>query len=324
MIKFEAMKLLSDFDGVWTNQDDEADYVRAFIVHELSRITEKDEQEIIGMAAEFRRQMDMSPNLYGWRYNGEIAAFFGEDPFGDNNALFDYIEQEAKKKISFTTKTQTGREIMNDPRKIRERILDAGFESLDMFANHCFTEATGKFKEGGKLKPHEHAKKTIEELVNAGIELVIASNSGTGKIEYVLDKMGYKSKMDSPDGHRGNDNIRARGNATKFGIENDYELLPRYLEVSEKYKIPLRRKSYHELLLEEVPDYVLGDVFSLDIALPLYLIRNDENFRNIKVILKVQPYTPEWVREILARAEFRNLAFMVDDIREVVSLIGNF
>ena len=65
---------------------------------------------------------------------------------------------------------------------------------------------------------------------------------------------------------------------------------------------------------------MIGDVFSLDLALPLYLRMNDSSFGNLKVIQRVQPYTPDWVKDYLSEERFRGIAFMVKSVDEVPDL----
>jgi hypothetical protein len=97
--------------------------------------------------------------------------------------------------------------------------------------------------------------------------------------------------------------------------------LPEYYTINSSYKVPLRRKHYHEVLIDEKPDYVLGDVFSLDVALPLYLRLNDTGFKNLKVIQKVQPHTPAWVKDFLSMKEFEGIAFMAESISDVYPVL---
>jgi hypothetical protein len=66
---------------------------------------------------------------------------------------------------------------------------------------------------------------------------------------------------------------------------------------------------------------VLGDVFSLDLALPLYLRMHEKKLKKLKVIQKVQKHTPQWVKEFLSKDEFKGIAFMVDSIDELPELI---
>lgn len=296
----KKIKLLSDFDGIWTNQEEEASYMRTFMENKLAEISGRNTGEIIRMIERINETMRITPHLYGWKYKSETPAFFGEDQFGDNNAIIDFIEQNNVKKKP-------------DKDLLQIKILDAGFESLEQFSTYCFTESTRIFREEGRLRPCESASKTAAKLLEGGVDLTVASNSGTDKIQYLFGKMGYDLKSES--------RIHTRGNAMKFVIEKDYNALPSYLEVNSEYKIPLRRKYYHELLLEEKPGYVIGDVFSLDIALPLYLSLNDERFMGLKLILKVQNHTPEWVKQFLRKKEFWGIVFMIADIEELPDTI---
>jgi FMN phosphatase YigB (HAD superfamily) len=303
----KRIKLISDFDGIWTNQEEEAKYMQIFILNILAGITGNDKREIETIINSINEEMNKGPHLYGWRYRGETPAFYGEDPFGDNNAFFDFIEQN-----------YTNKKIYTNLQEIRRKILDTGFESLEQFSNYCFTESTTMFKEEGKLEPHTKAKETISKLMEKGVELVVASNSSTDKLEYLFGKLGHKMNEKIPDSHG---EIRARGNSMKFAIDRGYTELPPLLEVTSNYKIPLRRKFYHQLLKEEKPDFVVGDVFSLDIALPLYLSLNDENFKGLKIIQKIQKYTPEWVKDYLKKEEFRKIVYMINDIEELPEII---
>ncbi|MGH2574694.1 MAG: hypothetical protein ACRDFC_03230, partial [Ignavibacteria bacterium] len=83
------IKLLSDFDGVWTNQEEEADYVRDYIVSELSNITGSSKNKIQKLLDGIKSEMDKAPHKYGWMNNGEVAAYYKEDRLADNNAVFD-------------------------------------------------------------------------------------------------------------------------------------------------------------------------------------------------------------------------------------------
>jgi hypothetical protein len=54
------------------------------------------------------------------------------------------------------------------------------------------------------------------------------------------------------------------------------------------------------VLREERPDAIVGDVFSLDLALPLALKRRDAGWRNVRLFWLVHPYSPDRVRRALA------------------------
>src|SRR5438128_510883 len=89
------MKLISDFDGVWTDQDKEAKYVWNYIINKIYDITDFSKEESAGLLDECKKDMDKTPHEYGWFNNKKISAYYHEDPFGDNNAIFNYIHRAA-------------------------------------------------------------------------------------------------------------------------------------------------------------------------------------------------------------------------------------
>jgi phosphoglycolate phosphatase-like HAD superfamily hydrolase len=304
------IKLLTDFDGIWTNQEEEAEYVWNYIVKKLAEISGFGHEEISNFLDQVKREMNKTPWLYGWMNNGKTACYYGEDPFGDNNAIFDFIGRRNGNTVDDS--------LSNRINIIAKSILKAGYPSLDKFSNDCFFESTGQFKAEGKLNACKEAKEVVEKILPQNIEVVIASNSKTDKIEYLFSKIGLTPTNESSP-VRGR--LHTRGNSMKFVIDNEYVSLPEYYTINSSYKVPLRRKHYHEVLIDEKPDYVLGDVFSLDVALPLYLRLNDTGFKNLKVIQKVQPHTPAWVKDFLSMKEFEGIAFMAESISDVYPVL---
>lgn len=304
------VKLISDFDGVWTNQEVEADYVWNYIIKKLGELTGDDNDAIAGMLAECKKEMDRTPYEYGWFCNGQVACYYQEDPFGDNNAIFDYIERAA------TTKTASN--FKQHLHRVKEAVHNKAKMTLGEFSNDCFMKSTTQFKLEGKLKPVETAGEIVKKLNDAGVEIIVASNSKTEKIEHLFRKAGHSMTTERSI-KRGR--LHARGDARKFMIDNTYSELPEEMKISGRFSVKLRRSKYHQILKEEKPDYVIGDVFSLDLALPLYLRLNDNSFSNLKVIQKVQPHTPQWVKEFLSKDEFKGIAFMVDSIDELPELL---
>ena len=298
------INLISDFDGIWTNQNIEADYVWDYIINTLTELTGFDSVRVQKILDECKVEMNKEAHRYGWFNTGNIAAYYKEDPFGDNNAIFDYIN----KSVDSTT----------DLKKLKEVILDK-FPSLAEFSQDCFVNSTTKFKEDGKLIPVDTMKKVVDKLNSNGVKIIVVSNSKTEKIKYLFAKADIEvTDEDSSD--RGG--VHAIGDARKYIIDSDYSVLPEYLKINSEYKIPLRRSNYHKILQGEKPDYVIGDVFSLDLALPLYLRMNDNSFSNLKVIQRVQPYTPDWVKDFLSKDEFKEISYLVNNVDEVPELIA--
>lgn len=305
-----AFKLISDFDGVWTNQEDEASFVREHIVKQISLVSSFHVQKVIELISGCRKEMNRTPYEWGWMNNGSMACYYNEDPFGDNNAILDFIDRSASEK-SFSIFKQ-------ELYVIKKSILSNGFASLDAFSNKCFFDSTKKFKELGKLTPGKNIKKIVGELIKQGIETVVASNSKTEKIEYLFIKAGVPVSNEKSIKRS---DVHARGESMKFVIDNDYDSLPEFLEVTKRFKPNLRRKNYFKVLSEEKPDFVIGDVFSLDLALPLYLRLKNKNFSKLKVIQKVHKHTPGWVKDFLSGYVDEGIAGIIDEVDELPDAI---
>lgn len=304
------VKLISDFDGVWTNQEIEAGYVWNYILTATAALTGDTPKDIDDLLQEAKRDMDNTPYEYGWFWEGNISCYYQEDPFGDNNAIFDYINRAASKRSYSHFKQELAR--------IKDAIIKKGGMSLAEYSNDCFMKSTTQFKLEGKLKPVETAGNIIKKLNSAGVEIVVVSNSKTEKIEHLFRKAG-KTVTNENAIVRGR--LHAIGDARKFVVDNSYTELPESMEITKRFKVNLRRKNYFKILLAEKPDYVIGDVFSLDLALPLYLRMNDKRFSKMKVIQRVHKHTPGWVKEYLGKDEFEGIAFMVDSIDELPGIL---
>jgi phosphoglycolate phosphatase-like HAD superfamily hydrolase len=304
------VKLISDFDGVWTNQDAEAVYVWNFILTSVAGLSGDTPAAIDLLLQQSKKEMDSAPYDYGWFNNGVIAAYYQEDPFGDNNAIFDYIGRAASKRSYSHFKQELAR--------IKDAIETKGKMTLAEFSNDCFVKSTTQFKLEGKLKPIDNAGEIIKKLNSAGVEIVVASNSRTEKIEHLFRKAGQTVTNERAI-KRGR--LHAIGDACKFVIDTSFKDMPEFLNITNRFKVSLKRSNYFKILLQEKPDFVIGDVFSLDIALPLYLRMNDKRFSNLKVIQKLHKHTPGWVKEFLSKDEFKGVAFMLESIEELPELI---
>jgi hypothetical protein len=277
----------------------------------ISKLSSIPVKEIDILMDECRTEMDKTPHLYGWKYNGHLACYYQEDPFGDNNSIFDFIDNNISKS-SYSHNRQKLAEIKDSVLKKTEN------KSMLEFSNECFIKSTTQFKLEGKLRPVPTAGAIVKELNKSGVEIVVASNSKTEKIEHLFLKAGQKASNDKSI-IRGR--LHARGDAQKFIIDPSFTEIPAKLKITKYFQPELRRKNYFNILLEEKPDYVIGDVFSLDLALPVYLRLNDARFSRLKVIQKVQPHTPAWVLEYLKNKELKGIAYMVDSIDELPALI---
>src|SRR5436309_639477 len=90
------MKLLSDFDGVWTNPVAEAKAQGEYLEHTLiSWLPESDRVRAEAWLGRARENIRRTPRRYGWAPGGRITAFSDEDPFAHHSALLHYLHVHA-------------------------------------------------------------------------------------------------------------------------------------------------------------------------------------------------------------------------------------
>jgi hypothetical protein len=125
-------------------------------------------------------------------------------------------------------------------------------------------------------------------MLAAGIEVVAVSNSTTDKLMRWFEHAGVPCR-EHPD--RADGALRVRGSARKFVLAAEAD---RALKLG-GIRFDLARPSYQGVLEDERPEAIVGDVFSLDLALPLALKRDDPAWRGARLFWIIHPYTPEWL-----------------------------
>jgi hypothetical protein len=83
-------------------------------------------------------------------------------------------------------------------------------------------------------------------------------------------------------------------------------------------RIGVDRPRYRAVLEEERPDLVIGDVFSLDLALPHVLRRARAPGAPRMLVLRRHPHTPKWVLDTRADGAIDRV---VDDVAELPALV---
>jgi len=166
-----------------------------------------------------------------------------------------------------------------------------GFSRLSNLAYAAMVEET----RAGHHRPLEPlGAAALAGLYQAGIELVIVSNSGTDRILELLAGAGLEAADHQADPTA---RFRVRGGARKYELGPHPELLP-----LADFDIDIARPAYRAILEEEEADGVIGDVFSLDLALPLHLTRTDPaRHGGCRLFLRVRDYTPQWALDLTRR-----------------------
>lgn len=274
------MKLLSDFDGVWTHPREESrtqgDLVDAQLV-EWSPPELRDEAR--AWIADARRRVLAQPDLYGWAPGGRLSCFADEDPFAEHSALLHYIHLHAG--------------IDRIATALHEAVLEPGHESLEAFGGAAHAEAVARVEKSRGPGVLATAADAGRRMLSGGVEIVVVSNSGREKLDrwFAHAQLPHVVHPESVPG-----SLRLRGGARKFVLDPDRSAIESFGSLS----VETARPFYDGILREEMPDAVVGDVFSLDLALPLVLKRTDPAWRNVRLFWLVHDYTPARVREQLA------------------------
>jgi phosphoglycolate phosphatase-like HAD superfamily hydrolase len=273
------LKILSDFDGVLTDLSEEAARVRSLFEARLCEGSSS-AAEVLRALTALESHMLLTPQRFGWKIKGRIAAFCNEDSFILTNALAAFLEDLAEQSVEpWPT--------------VRENLATQGIASYYELALQCYTQMTQETSRGERHPLDPLAVPFIRRALEAGISFVVVSNSSTDRICEILQREGlpavaHESNPQAP--------LRIRGGAGKFVLGEH----PTPFRVK-GYDIDLDRPRYETILLEERPDWVIGDVFSLDLALPLSMReRNLPGFDSLRVWLRQRSYSPSWVLEFLS------------------------
>ena len=273
------MKLLSDFDGVWTYPVEEGRAHGAALDEALEALLGEGERAAVrDWVARAREAVRAEPSRWGWTSAGRISAFADEDPFTEHGALLHYLDERRAA----------------DPLAGRlAAAIAAGGESLDDFGGRCHVAGVKSVEErrGPGIAPA--SAEGGRRLLGSDVGIVVVSNSGTGKLARWFEHAGVPAAVHPASTDHA---LRLRGSARKFVLAPGAgeRLAVAGLDVD------VARPHYEAVLREERPQAIVGDVFSLDLALPLALKRREPAWRDLRLFWLVHPYTPARMRRAIA------------------------
>ena len=282
-------KILSDFDGVWTDQGREAAVLVRSCIEALAAIAKVDVDQATQDIEALRRKMAIAPHEHGWAPDGRISAYADEDPLVESSALCTAIDRDP------------------DARRYRAAVLGGGFESLSAFAQHVYVAATTMFRRDHPpcIVPEARAiAAALEEVA----EVVVVSNSEAEKIVAWFEAAGVEASE-----HEGH-GLRVRGAAAKWLI-GDSEAA---IDIAGR-RIYVDRPRYRAAIEAEQPDLVIGDVFSLDLALPHVMRTHGMAAAPRSLVLRQHPHTPGWVLETSAGGA---IDFTVASLSELPAIVS--
>lgn len=279
-----GLKILSDFDGVWTDPSLEAQHVLRRVEAECARLAALEAARTRAHFAAFEQRVRAEPAQYGWAPDGRITSYVDEDPFAIANGIVHYIERAHEAAAAL----------------YRDAILGAGHATLHAFADACFVHASERYRAAHPPPLVADTKRTIEELWALGAELVVVSNARTEKIVAWLGAAGVEVGAQ----------LRVVGSAGKqvLGPGGDS------IEVGGR-AVGVDRPRYREILARESPDLVVGDVFSLDLALPHAMRAAGHPSAPRELVLRRHGWTPAWILNERAAGAIDRV---IDDVAELV------
>ena len=253
------IQVVNDFDGVHTNQLKQAEMVKKVGIATLARLSGATKEYVSFQYNTIEQLIGQEPHRHGWILSDVITAYCDEDHFIRSSTILSKIVLE------------------NEDYKAA---VEKRFTDTRKFIQHTFEEGC---KQASPQIDLEKSKKVFNESKKGGSNTTIVTNSETKRIEGYLAGVG----------------IKVYGMAKKYDIDPNFTNIGNSLEIEhlgKTYRVDLRRRKYFNIL-EEIKEQkgevvaVVGDVFSLDLALPYAL--------GMDIILKKNSYTPKWAEEFV-------------------------
>jgi phosphoglycolate phosphatase-like HAD superfamily hydrolase len=283
-----VFKLLSDFDGVWTDQASEARAVRVAFVAEVARILARDRARVDEDFEAFYRAALADPSDNGWAPGGELTAFVDEDPLLATASVAGWLDRGG---------------VHPSAEAWRRGLSDAGYATAHELANACFGPAAARHRSEGGHSLVPGARAVIEELRSLEVELVVVSNSFASKLTALFADAGIDPARD----------VRIIGDAGKWRLGDGRDLS----EIGARY-VRLDRPHYRRVLEQERPDLVVGDVLSLDLALPSMLRFVGALDPALQLALRRHGHTPDWTLDAHRIGVFDHVIESVQELPDLV------
>ncbi len=275
--------LVLDFDGTMTDAELEGEPFKVGYLEDVATLTGKSLEEVNRLAARFEAEVAADPDSHGWIYNGHIVAPASVDPY--------LRMMPVARKIFDATDA-----FMNE--NDRTRLLDG------ILYKYNYQKTRVAFREG--------AGEVLRALT--GTRTYIVTNSHTEPV---------RQKVQSLDNGTGDLEwlvARVHGRAKKYVIDDDFTDVPTEMRLEGLARpVLLRRRKYYDVLGELLSSYdlgwsdliVVGDIFELDLALPLAM--------GASVGLVVNQFTPEYEKAFVSSHARGRLLTSLDEIPPLVA-----
>jgi phosphoglycolate phosphatase-like HAD superfamily hydrolase len=280
--------LVLDFDGTLTNAEEEGRNYKKGYIEDIALLADLSIEETNRLADKFEKEIVSDADRFGWNFNGKIVAPASVDPYlrimPISRMILDHVG-------AFTNTEE------------RNRLLDR------ILYKYNYQKTTTAFRDGAA----EFFASTSEVQ---GMETCIVTNSHTKPVQEKVRVLGERSDNDF------NWLVdRVYGSARKYILDDSFQKVEESMHVPDLTRpIYLRRKLYYDRLadLQEKFDsnwentIVLGDIFELDLCVPLACGAN--------VALMTNEFTPQYEINFLKQHErgavFSNLADALQWIKD--------
>jgi hypothetical protein len=291
-------KVLVDFDGVWTTVDGQAAAVDAARGQGLAAASGLPLDVVLRCCEAVSEAINAEPLQHGWRLDGRITAYADEDPFLRHNATSSGIGILAERGHAGC-------------RELQQALAAHGHADLSALGSTIFMDASHAY-----LADHGHdllpsAPAVLRALLEIA-DVVFCTNFTPDAVARSWVPRGFT--FAGPDATPG---LTLRGEARKQVLTNDPA---RLLPFGER-PVSVDRSFYRAALEAEAPDVVVGDVFSLDLALPLTMRADDHPTCRPLCLLARTRFTPTWSLGMAGGGDVPGLQ-LLSSLDELVPLVA--
>ena len=269
-------RILVDFDGVWTTVDGQAAAVNEARVSRLAALTGWSTGDLDACLERVAGALTAEPAAHGWRLDGRITAYCDEDPFLRHNATMAGIGVLADRGDAACL-------------ALRATLSAAGHDDLGALGSQIFLDASHAYLDRGGHDLLPDAPDVLRAVL-AMADVVFCTNFTTHAVARSWTPRGFV--FDGPGATPG---LTLRGEARKQVLTAD----PAREVTFGDRPVAVDRRHYRDALLAERPDVIVGDVFSLDLALPLAMAEADPSWAPHCVLMRTA-HTPAWSRDLAA------------------------
>lgn len=273
--------LVLDFDGTMTDAEAEGGPFRDGYLEDLATLTGQSLDAVKVLATKFEAEVAAAPDDHGWLFDGHIVAPASVDPYLRIMPVARKIFDAAG---LFPNETE------------RNRLLDG------ILYKYNYSKTRIAFREGARAALH-----ALE-----GTATYVVTNSHTDAVQKKIRALGAEA-----DGSCSLEWLAARvhGQARKYVIDDGFTQVPATLVIEGlKRPVLLRRHLYFQALdalrasngatWDDVT--VVGDIFELDLSLPLSL--------GARVGLVVNAFTPDYEKRYVAASPRGKLITSLDQV----------